>query len=68
MSRGNWWWTTSPRPAFMQPPARAAEREKDFKSVVSTPDDLDMLVTSKNHDIKSEVAEAVGHCRLGFSR
>ena len=45
------------RPAFMQPPASSDERSQDFKNVVSTPDDLDMLVTSKNHDLKSEVAE-----------
>ena len=45
------------RPAFMQPPASSQDREKDFKNTVTTPDDLDMLVTSKNHDLKSEVAE-----------
>lgn len=45
------------RPAFMQPPASSDERRQDFKNVVSTPDDLDMLVTAKNHDLKSEVAE-----------
>lgn len=45
------------KPAFMQPPAGSEERWQDFKNVVSTPDDLDMLVTSKNHDLKSEVAE-----------
>ena len=44
-------------PAFMQPPARSEEREKDYKNTVATPDGLDMLVTSKNHDLKSEVAE-----------
>ena len=44
------------RPAFMQPPARSKEREKDYKSAVATPDELDMLVTSKNHDLKSAVA------------
>ena len=43
-------------PAFMQPPARSTEREQDYKSVVATPDELDMLVTSKNHDLKSAVA------------
>ena len=43
------------RPAFMQPPARTGEREKDYKSTVATPDELDMLVTSKNHDLKSAV-------------
>ena len=44
------------RPAFMQPPAGSKEREKDFKNVVTSPDELDMLVTSKNHDLKSAVA------------
>ncbi len=44
------------RPAFMQPPARSKLREKDYKSTVATPDKLDMLVTSKNHDLKSAVA------------
>ena len=44
------------KPAFMQPPASSVECWKDFKSSVSTPDALDMLVTSKNHDLKSEVA------------
>ena len=43
-------------PAFMQPPASSAEREKDYKSSVTTPDKLDMLVTSKNHDLKAAVA------------
>ena len=43
------------QPAFMQPPASSAERQKDFKSKVSTPDDLDIISTSKNHDIKSGV-------------
>ena len=47
-------------PAFMQPPARAKEREKDYKNTVATPDELDMLVTSKNHDLKAEVAEQAG--------
>ena len=44
------------KPAFMQPPARSKEREKDYKNTVATPDELDMLVTSKNHDLKSVVA------------
>ena len=48
------------KPAFMQPPARSKEREKDYKNEVATPDDLDMLVTSKNHDLKSEVATQAG--------
>ena len=43
------------KPAFMQPPASSAEREKDHKSIVATADELDMLVTSKNHDLKASV-------------
>ena len=43
------------KPAFMQAPARSPAREQDFKSVVSTPDELDIISTSKNHDIKSGV-------------
>ena len=45
------------RPAFMQPPARTEDREQDYKNRIATPDNLDMLVTSKNHDLKAEVAE-----------
>ena len=43
------------RPAFMQPPARSAELEKDYKSTVTAPDELDVLITSKNHDVKKAV-------------
>ena len=41
------------KPAFMQPPASSPDLGKDFKSVVPTPDELDMLVTSKNHDLNA---------------
>ena len=44
------------KPAFMQPPARSKDREADYKKAVTTPDELDILVTSKNHDLKSTVA------------
>ena len=44
------------RPAFMQPPARSQADRAAYKATVSTPDQLDMLVTSKNHDLKSAVA------------
>ena len=44
------------KPAFMQPSAKSKDREPDFKNPVTTPDELDMLVTSKNHDLKSAVA------------
>ena len=48
------------KPAFMQTPVRSIEREKDYKTVVTSPDELDMLVTSKNHDLKSVVATRAG--------
>ena len=48
------------QPAFMQPPARSQEREQDYKNAVATPDNLDMLLVAKNHDLKSEVAERAG--------
>ncbi len=44
------------KPAFMQPPATLKEREKDYKNTLATPDGLDMLVTSKNHDLKAATA------------
>ena len=44
------------RPAFMQPPGKSEDSLKDYKTAVPTPDGLDMLVLSKNHDIKSAVA------------
>ena len=43
------------KPAFMQPPASSKEREKDYKSIITTPDELDMLVTAKNHDLKASI-------------
>ncbi len=50
-------------PAFMQPPASSADGAKDYdidevnpEKLVATPDKLDMLVTSKNHDLKMSVA------------
>ena len=48
------------KPAFMQPPASSQDKEKEYKAVVATPDELDMLVTSKNHDLKSAVAAEAG--------
>ena len=44
------------KPAFMQPQASSVDRQKDYRNRVETPDELDMLVTSKNHDLKSAVA------------
>ena len=48
------------KPAFMQPPASSPDRLADFKNVVATPDELDMLVTSKNHDLKSSIGTQGG--------
>jgi len=41
------------QPAFMQAPVPEGSFEQGkFKSDIASPDDLDMLVTSKNHDVK----------------
>jgi len=40
------------RPAFLQPPAPEGSLS-GFK-IIETPDELDMLVTAKNHDVKRE--------------
>ena len=49
-------WT---KPALLQPPVVAEANRGDYKSSLSTPDALDMLVTAKNHDVKQErIAEA----------
>ncbi len=44
------------KPAFMQPPASSEERLADYRGVYETPDELDVLATSKNHDLKSAIA------------
>ena len=46
-------------PAFMQPPAHSADRFSDYarpRNRVDTPDELDILVTGRTHDLKSAVA------------
>jgi CRISPR system Cascade subunit CasA len=41
------------QPAFMQSPVpEGSLEEAEYKSDIRTPDELDMLVTSKNHDLK----------------
>ena len=42
-------------PAFMQPPV--PEGLEAYRKRKETPDDLDLLVTSKNHDLKQQVAD-----------
>jgi CRISPR system Cascade subunit CasA len=41
------------QPAFMQHPLAAADELKNFKPKADTPDQLDVLVTAKDHDVKS---------------
>ena len=48
------------KPAFMQPPASSEDKAEEYKHRVTTPDALDMLGTSKNHDLKSLVAMQAG--------
>ena len=45
-------------PAFMQPPASSENKIADYKPKddMATPDELDLLVTSKAHDLKPSVA------------
>lgn len=40
------------RPALLQPPVKSPANIADYKNRLATPDALDMLVTSKNHDVK----------------
>ena len=42
------------QPAFMQCPS--IQGFEDYRKSVSTPDDLDILVSAKNHDVKKTVA------------
>jgi len=41
------------KPAFLQPPVPAGVT---LKTEISTPDALDLLITSRNHDLKQAVA------------
>lgn len=47
------------RPAFMQHPLGSAGELKVFKPKADTPDELDVLVTAKDHDVKSARMGAV---------
>lgn len=41
------------RPALLQPPLVSPANRADYRTRVATPDALDMLVTSRNHDVKT---------------
>ena len=47
----------SAKPAFLQPPVPDPGSSKLKWSSLSTPDALDMLITSRNHDLKQQVAK-----------
>ena len=51
---GAWWLRTRLTPAFMQCPT--TEGLAAYKKLQTTPDDLDLLATAKNHDVKSSIA------------
>ena len=40
----------------MQPPVNSPARQADYKTTITTPDELDILITSKNHHPKQKVA------------
>lgn len=40
------------KPAFLQPPAPRGS-EKDYRGALAEPDQIDVLVTAKNHDVKA---------------
>ena len=49
--------TDGAKPAFLQPPKPAGPGSEKLKwSPVTTPDALDLLITSRNHDLKGETA------------
>ena len=49
--------TDDAKPAFLQPPKPAGPGSENLKwSPVATPDALDLLITSRNHDLKGETA------------
>jgi CRISPR system Cascade subunit CasA len=54
------WCLVSPlsKPALFQPPV--PEGSLDEFKLIATPDELDMLITSKNHDLKASIASVGG--------
>ena len=40
------------KPALLQPPLVSPHNRADYRNVLHTPDELDILLTSKNHDFK----------------
>lgn len=42
-------WT---KPALLQPPVVSVANRADYRNFVHTPDEMDVLMTSRNHDIK----------------
>lgn len=44
------------KPAFMQPPPGDEDTFAQYKKVLPTPDNMDMMVTAKNHSFKMTIA------------
>ena len=40
------------KPAFLQPSASSAEKAADYKRIILTPDEMDLPVGSKHHDVR----------------
>ena len=49
------------KPAFMQPRAHTLDEGKNYSTSVTEPDGLDILVTAKNHDLKSALVADAGN-------
>lgn len=50
------------RPAFLQPPVHDAKAWARFRPPILEPDAIDVLVTAKNHDVKSDrIGRAAAH-------
>ena len=61
MNPGNSSWKTRQQQLSSNPQANSRARKKTTKKLVQTPDELDILVTSKNHEMKTSVAKRTGH-------
>lgn len=48
------------KPAFMQPPASSNDKWAEYKGRIATADGLDIISTSKNHDVKRGILDDAG--------
>ena len=45
------------RPAFLQPPVNDPVRARDYKTTLTSPEEIDVLIASKNHHPKQRTAQ-----------